>query len=207
MKLTRRETVLICVLAALVLLAGSYMLLFAPLREQVAQRQAQLENLEQTRQQMAAVLDNPSLQSAYDSQLAQAQQQYDAFYATLNTYTIDDIFRALLDEHGIAVAGIQISAYQPVTAKMADEAGLTLVADDETLLRLTCEVDGEGDLEDTLDFLRAMNQKSFSLVVRESQITLRSEENLLEHEARFHFVVDVYGVAAPEGVSLSGGGA
>ena len=42
MKLTRRETVLICVLAALVLLAGSYMLLFAPLREQVAQRQAQL---------------------------------------------------------------------------------------------------------------------------------------------------------------------
>lgn len=204
MKLTRRESALLCVLAALAVLAGSYLLLFAPLRDRAAAQQTQLEDLEQTREQMAAVLDNPAIQSAYDSQLARAQAQYDAFYATLNTYTIDNIFSALLDEHGITVTGLKLSAYQPVTAKMAEQAALTLPEGDATLLRMTCEVDGEGGFADTLAFLQALNEKSFSLVTRESQITLRSEDNLLEHEARFHFVVDVYGVDLPEGVELTG---
>lgn len=212
MKLTKSETTLLGILAALVLIVGSYYLLLAPLQTSMDSKKAQVTQLELQQINMQALLNNPNMEGLYKSQKDLALGNYDSFYSTLNAYTIDNILSGLMDDYAINVLKLKISPYEPAewqtvgdelpedTAPEQTEEGEN--QEENILLKSTVEIEAGGNYSSVMSFLDAMNAKSFCLQVRDMQIVYRTETNLIETEVQFSCVVDIYGIEAPDGLVM-----
>lgn len=208
MKLTKSETTLLGILAALVLIVGSYYLLLAPLQTSIDSKKAQYAQLELQQINMQALLQNPNMQGLYEAQRDVATDHYDSFYSTLNAYTIDNILSGLMDDYAIDVLKLKISPYEPadwqtIGDELPEDTAPEQTAEGEEeniLLKSTVEIQAGGTYNSTMSFIDAMNAKSFCLQVRDMQIAYRTEQNLIETEVQFSCFVDIYGIEVPEGL-------
>lgn len=217
MKLTKRETMLVTLLLALLASVGVYTFVLSPLNTQAEALEAQYEELSAQKLDMEILLAQPTITSNYEKQKEKAKEHYDSFYSTLNTYTIDNILSSLMDEQGLHVMTMKISPYLPVeTTEHNDTVTDTdLLTREETnseskgeeeqenlLLKCTVELEGGGKFEGIMNFLNAMNDKSFCVSAQSLNIQYRTDTNLSEYEAQFSCSIDIYGIATPEGITL-----
>ncbi len=203
MKLTKRERVLLTVLAAVVGLSALWFFVAQPVLLDLDAKRAQYSDLEVQMVQMqnaAAMTD--AAEGEFEKQQEQAQGNYDDFYATLNSYTIDDIINGLLADSALEVESLSISPYESVSDAelfgVSDEEGTE--ADTGCLLRSTVRLQAGGAYEDILRFVDGMNAKSFCLRVSELSVTMSGGAYKYDYEARLVCTVYIYGIEEPDGL-------
>lgn len=207
MNLSKRERVLLGMLLVLLAFAGVLRFVMMPLHDRMELEREHLEALSAQKMRMDTVLSDGKLQERYDTETQKAREHYEAFYDTLNTYTIDNSINSLLEEHGLHVQKLTISPYAPVPEEMllgeqeksSSSQGEEEQEQENLLLLSTVDLIATGSYERAKAFVDALNEKSFCLQVEDLQIDF-GDENEFGDEARMAATVRIYGIDTPEGV-------
>lgn len=208
MKLTKRETTMLTVLAILAVAALVFTLVLQPLQSGLNRKKALRDELELQQVQMQALLESSGMEDTYAEQKQKAAENYDSFYAVLNSYTIDNILSVLMDEHGISVLSMDITPYEQTVWESTQNRSAQTNANqpiqndedaakaqpENILLKSTVRLEAGGSYEDIMRFLNAMNDKSFCLRVRDMNVQFATDRNLLQYETSFSCNIDIYGI-------------
>lgn len=200
MKLSKNEKTLLGVLAVVAALAVIWLLAVQPAVNAIDTKKETLAELQSEQASMQAAIAGASQTEADRSAAAaEAEQNYEEFYATLNSYTIDDIMRGLLADNGLDVRRLIIGDYEKITDAelLSGESAAQTDESDGYLLRCTVQLEAAGSYQHIMDFLTAMNAKSDCLRVRELQLTFASDRNVYGAEAVLNCSVDIYGIERP----------
>lgn len=203
MNLSKREKILLMVLAFLLVLVGLFMFVIDPLYKSIDDKRTELSTLDAQKIEIDGIKNNTTLEQAYRDAIENAKNNYDSFYSTLNSYTIDKIINGLMEEYGLHVQTMQISPYATASQQKIlgeDQSGSQASGDteQENLLMLsTVDLVTTGSYQHIKEFVDALNQKSFCLQVGNLQIDF-GVENQYNDEARLSASIYIFGIALPD---------
>ena len=215
MKLSKREKTMLIVLAVFVAVTAVWMLALEPLLLGLDAKRAQYSDLQVQQAEMKSALTRADeAGSQLEEQQKLADSNYDEFYSTLNSYTIDTIVNGLLNDNALEVESLSISPYESVsdaelfglpeetdTGSAATESDAA--PENGYLLRSTVRLQAGGAYEDILSFIDAMNDKSFCLRVSELSVSYSTDANKYDYEARLVCTIYIYGIEKPAGSDLA----
>ncbi|MBR1931380.1 MAG: hypothetical protein IJ833_07930 [Lachnospiraceae bacterium] len=112
--MTRREKVLLQVLAAIAIVGLSFLYLFMPSVRRRTELKISQEELQMQEAQVRSIVNLTGLEEALDKEKEQADKNYEYFYSKLNSYTVDGILNGLVTESGLEVQSMTISSYNPI---------------------------------------------------------------------------------------------
>lgn len=197
--LTKREKILLTLLAFVVVVVVGTVFIIMPLVNKVFNGRTEHTALEAKKSSIELMLQNDAAASHLEEQKAIAEENSGQFYSILNTYTIGDVFNTLAAENNLTVKNFHISEYVPaeVVETQTDSNSTDSTTEDQTgiLLKATADISVSGSYEDIMRFLDKMNDKSFSLNATSIQLQ-KPQDGSAEIEGIF--IIDIYGVSLAE---------
>lgn len=192
MKLSKREQLLLTILAfALVLVAGYY-LLIRPQMSALAAARLNQEQVATQREQMELLLNGNDLDARFSEQQQKAQENYDVFYSKLNSYNIDKILAELVTQHGLTPSRMQIGEYGVMSGSQGEEKPVG-----QQLLVCPVTLTVSGSTDSILNFLHALNETSFCLKAQALQ--METDPTAVGGPVtQATFALEIYGVQMPD---------
>lgn len=186
---SKREKLLL----EIVLLVGAFALILVflvmPAQEEKIALEVEQESTELELQEKERLLMNDTLESSYQDALTEAKENYDYFYAVLNSYTIDEILNTLIKEHGINVVSMNISEYEDAAYDFPETA-----EELDVLVKSIVNLTVTGEYQNILSFMDAMNAKSTCLRMDMVNISENTQDATGTEGMIANFRIYIYGI-------------
>ena len=186
---SKREKLLL----EIVLLVGTFALILVflvmPAQEEKIALEVEQESTELELQEKERLLMNDTLESSYQDALTEAKENYDYFYAVLNSYTIDEILNTLIKEHGINVVSMNISEYEDAAYDFPETA-----EELDVLVKSIVNLTVTGEYQNILSFMDAMNAKSTCLRMDMVNISENTQDATGTEGMIANFRIYIYGI-------------
>jgi Tfp pilus assembly protein PilO len=156
MTLKKSEKILLQLLVIFAAIALGAVFLLLPALDEKQVLTEEHNDLRQEYQSRQELLENQSLDEKYKEAKETAKENYNYFYAVLNSYTIDGIINKTAQDRNLSIQSLSIGKYEEAAEDFEEKTGNKL----EVLVKSVVSISVKGTYGNILGFVDDLNEKS-----------------------------------------------